>query len=462
MKKIYDIFITAAAAVLLNSCAVVHPDEVPMSLTKGFIEVEVTGKGAAADDYIRKVRLIVFDDASSFPKLDENKVFVMNDKDKDAKSMYIMLEVNRNRDKAVAVIVNEPLSVGGTLDAVTIPSDLEDIAFLMADAFNTNHTSPSSTGLPMTGITWDISVTMDNSGTNSAKQVAVTVERAVARVELWLKTDGDISAEVAAGTKVTLSKSHDKGYLMGPDEKRGFGRMMYISGPAEEVSWVYSGPDPLDLTTARQMVSSFYVPERSCPAADDSDKPVLEIQGIECPDGNRNGRVVLSKAVPEGSPSEQPLKMLLRNNIYRITGTVKKQAVYFENEVVPWTGAGQGVIIDPQYYLRVSRDYLFISDRSGYSVITAETDYDRTDRGFPKGIVLGTTCYYDRDGIELSASAGDLFGWLIISVSGNSGDLTRVLLFNADKDTVTGSEGYYALVEVKAGNMTRVVRVTHL
>ena len=121
-----------------------------------------------------------------------------------------------------------------------------------------------------------------------------------------------------------------------------------------------------------------------------------------------------------------------RNNIYRIIGTVKEKTVQFEQAVLPWTEVEQGTIIDPQYYLRVSRDVLHVGRVGDVVSISVETNYNRSDRGFPKGVRLGEISYYDKDDRPLETTAGGR-DWLVVNMSGTDGDLSRNAEFIAKR-----------------------------
>ena len=188
-------------------------------------------------------------------------------------------------------------------------------------------------------------------------------------------------------------------------------------------------------------------------------KATLNIRGITSPDGERGTRTALTEFTPEGGGTPRVLTEIRRNNVYRIIGTVKEKTVQFEQAVLPWTEAGQGTIIDPQYYLRVSRDVLHVGLAGDAVTISVETNYNRGDRGFPKGVRLGEISYYDKDNHPLEATAGGR-DWLAVNMSGVDGDLSRNIEFIAKTSLNSVPAGYYALVEIKAGNLIKIIRVT--
>ena len=435
--------------------------------SRSLTTVEVLVDGADEHDYVRTARFVVFDNASVVPSVDINELITLEAKDQDSKKFKTILEVSCNPDKMLVVVLNEPPTMNGVLGAVMSPVDLEEMIFLMDESFTPNHTVPSSSGIPMSGVKRKIEVVKEVTS-----EEKISIERGVARVELWLKKETAVpQARVTTATRVTLENSYAEGFLVtgteldgtrfqtGTDVENNFGRMLVPDNNYTFVGWNYGESAALELDETPRLVCVFYTPERTCSAPGDADKLVLNMSGISSSDGDRGGQAVLSAFSPEGGGSPQAITELRRNHIYRITGVVKEKTVQFEHIVVPWTEAGQEIIIDPQYFLRVGRDILYVNNTNNSAMITAETNYDRTDRGFPKGILTGKIDYYDLDGRLLDASHGES-GWLEVSMSGADGDLSRDVVFTTIRDLSDMAIGYYALVEVKAGNMIKKIRVT--
>lgn len=431
---------------------------------RSLMAIEVLADGADEHDYIHTARFIVFDNASVSPVLDINELIAFDAEEQDAKKFSTTLEVSSHSDKMLVVVVNEPTAMTASLDAVISRTELEDMIFHMDDVFNPNHSKPSSSGIPMTGVKRNIVV-----AEGLATREEINIERGVARVELWLKKEDAVSfARVTSSTKVSLENSYAEGYLVvgtetdktrfqtGADADDNFGRMLIPDNDYAFVGWNYAGATPLELDDTYQLIVAFYTPERTCSSSGDTDKLILNIEGVSAPDGAREGRAVLSSFSPEGGGASQVLTEIRRNNIYRIMAVVKEKTVEFEHRVLPWKDAGQGIIIDPQYYLRVNHDKRYINDNAQSATITAETNYDRSDRGYPKGIQLGIIDYYDKNGGEASGGESD---WLNLSMSGANGDLSRNVIFTASRSLTGIPAGAYALVEVKAGNLIKKIKI---
>ena len=72
---------------------------------------------------------------------------------------------------------------------------------------------------------------------------------------------------------------------------------------------------------------------------------------------------------------------------------------------------------------------------------------------------MGKISYYDKDNHPLEATAGGR-DWLAVNMSGVDGDLSRNIEFIAKTSLNSVPAGYYALVEIKAGNLIKIIRVT--
>mgnify|MGYP003623240272 CR=1 FL=1 len=450
MKNLINLIMLMVAGFIVTSCTI--EQVVDSSATRATLSIEVVTNGAIEDDYLHKVRFITFDKASFSPHVDVNQVVLFDDYEKNATSFRTELEVSSNRDKMLVAIINEPDALTSQLNNVQTLVDLEDIDFQMADVFNANHTAPKSTGIPMTGTARGISVAPENTASNPA-QVSLTVYRSVARVELWLKADPGVAAYVDDLTEVTLSKSYNKGFLMKPEPDYNFGQLQTVT-PNTTVEWTFTGTVSQSLNEDAQLVCSFYTPERTYMASDNSDKLVLDIKGVSSDQERRSTQAVLSE-FSTGGGSSQTITRIERNNVYRIIGRLKTSFVEFEHNILPWKDMAEAVIIDPQYYLRISKDQINLPDKISESVsITAETNYNRNDRGYEPGIVIGKTYYYDST--DNKQESGNLFGWLETQ---KAGSLISDIKFKATKDLVTTPRGCYAKVEIKAGNAVKMVKI---
>jgi hypothetical protein len=451
MNKLF--YLSMMSALILVSCT--DEQEVNPSITLGTLTVEVVTNGAMKDDYLQTARFIVFDKASSSPKIDINQVIQFKDQEKDAKKFRTQLEVSCGKDKMMVVIINEPQEMTSQLENISTLAELGDLDFQMADVFNRNHTTLKDSGLLMTGTVRGISVKPENTEANPA-QASVTVYRSVARVELWLKADSGVDAFVDGSTSVTLSKTYGEGFLMRPEPYYNFGKLQTVI-PNKTVNWTFTGSTPQEININAQLICSFYTPERTCTAPNDSDKLVLDIEQVSA-DGKRRDTQATLSGFSTGGGIQQTITRIERNNVYRITGRLKNNNIEFEHNILPWEELEESAIIDPQYFLRVNKDLINLPDAIQKPVsIVAKTNYDRTDRGYDPGIVIGKTYYYNSSDIE--EKDGNLFGWLDVKPLNTAGSLTCEVEFKAIEDLSTTPRGCYAKVEIKAGNAVKRVKI---
>ena len=386
--------------------------------SRGKIDVEILVRGADEHDFVRTVRFVVFDDASVSPTLDINELVALGDEERDATRFKTTLEVKTNPDKMLVVVVNEPQVMTSVLNAVIAPEQLEEMLFRMDDTFSFDHVQPLMSGIPMSGVKRKI-VVEENVTTNEK----ITIERAVARVELWLKKADEIAfarLSTSMNSRVLLENTYGKGYLVtgteadktrfqtGLEIENNFGYIQTPTSGFEHVIWNYRDANVLELSDAPQRICMFYTPERTYEVADDRNKLFLDIRGLSSPEGERGIRTALTEFIPEGGSSPRVITEIRRNNIVSIS---------------------------------------------------VETNYNRSDRGFPKGVRLGEISYYDKDDRPLETTAGGR-DWLVVNMSGTDGDLSRNAEFIAKASLGSVPAGYYALVEIKAGNLIKIIRVT--
>lgn len=334
-------------ALLAVSCTTENRDD-DSAPSQALMKVEVVTPGADEHDYIRQVRFLVFNNASQYPTLDLNQAVPVDEESQDAKVFRTLLKVTQNKDKMLIVIVNEPEDLTPELDRVLVPWEAENLMFDMSKAFDPSGGEPSSAGIPMSGVKRGISVTQDNGTENTAQPVSLTIERSVARVELWLQAEPGITAEITNNTQVSLRRTCNQGYLAtgtladgtrfqtGEDAKNNFGHMLDIGNPMEDIDWVYEDWQPLVLNDQPQRIVIFYTPERRCDVPDDTNKLLLELINVKTAEGLRDAHVVLKEFTPQTGTGIEMVTEIRRNNIYQIVGTVKSRGIDFSNRVAQW------------------------------------------------------------------------------------------------------------------------------
>ena len=171
------------------------------------------------------------------------------------------LEVKTNPDKMLVVVVNEPQVMTSVLNAVIAPEQLEEMLFRMDDTFSFDHVQPLMSGIPMSGVKRKI-VVEENVTTNEK----ITIERAVARVELWLKKADEIAfarLSTSMNSRVLLENTYGRGYLVtgteadktrfqtGLEIENNFGYIQTPTSGFEHVIWNYRDANVLELSDAR-------------------------------------------------------------------------------------------------------------------------------------------------------------------------------------------------------------------
>lgn len=203
-QKIIYLFLFVAGLVscMKDSCPLAEgPGRSVMSVT---IEDE-DGKSDSYREVINTVRVIVFDNASTVPRLDVNRVFRMPGGETGTK-FTVKTETSRNNDKLVMAIVNEPAGASQALAGMSHPDGVEDLMFVFADIMNANHTAVKTSGMPMTGVVRGVSVGPAHTESDP-KRVDMTIERAVARVDIYLQKDESIAPRVASSHRLRSSHS---------------------------------------------------------------------------------------------------------------------------------------------------------------------------------------------------------------------------------------------------------------
>ena len=306
--------------------------------TRGVMEVEIAENGAGVEDKIETIRFIVFTNMASMPKVEINEFydeddFMLEDPsgEKAAAKVRIVLEVGRKtnggNNKLVVAIVNEPAGMKRDLDAVMSPAQLAALPLDMSHFLNNDHLSlKDGVPMPMSGAVWTDKVyaTEDEA---RADMVKLTVQRAVAKVEVFLKGGPDVDAglKIASGSTVTLDNTCAKGNLVRHEDSDGhvLGSIPTVaSANLIERSWTSTSELAMSAT---ESVCVFYTPERNCV----TDKLKLTVTAKTSEGAERSGSFVLSTARNE-ERGEETVNVVRRNNIYRVTATVTANAITAE------------------------------------------------------------------------------------------------------------------------------------
>lgn len=332
--RIIDITRLTAALLLFVSCTGGERIADRPS-AQGTMTVVVTQMDADDEDRIETVRFIVFGDPDTDPALEVNTLFDGSEFDTGGASgsggvsrLEVVLEVGlrtgvRN-NKLVVVIANEPASMTAALDAVVLPEELEDMRLDFASFLNADHrTLIDDYPLPMTAAVWTDKV-YATEGEAAADMVAVELQRAVARVDVYIEPDGGEDLTLSSGTSVTLGNTYDsQNFIYHADGTHTLGEIQTVGSGFMDMVWELSEETAV---SGRQLLCSFYTPERTCSLPDNADKLTLTVV-IHTTDGTvREGSAAIDSGNRE-SAGITPITAVERNNVYMVTVTAGAEVV---------------------------------------------------------------------------------------------------------------------------------------
>lgn len=303
----------------------------------GFINIEVTDEHTDGDlsDDIKSIRFIVFTDLYSYPKAEVNEFHEITEANR-ASVLKAVLKVSRTEagenDKLVVAIANEPTGLKTQLDNVSTVQQLEEIRLDMSSFVSTNHLSLlAGASMPMSGAAWttadNVYETEQEAG-EADNLVPLMLERAVARVEVYLTTDDPDGLQTTSGSAVTLGNTYTQSYFIRHENGANvLGRIQTVASAAmTSKAWTqtdatlnipYRTPavqgDPSSVH-----VCTFYTPERR----NLTDRLRLNV-GVKVSgdEGLKSGEIELTEAYDEHG-THHDVDDVLRNTRYRITVTI--------------------------------------------------------------------------------------------------------------------------------------------
>lgn len=318
--------------------------------------VNVTGTSADGSDEIERVRFIVFDKATTNPVLEINQLITVDDSN--ASVLEVTLEVNNwpsGNDKLVLVVANEPSSMTSTLNATTSYAGFQQIELDFAEFVADNHLAmKDDIKMPMTAATWTTTVyDTQAEAEESANRLKMQLQRAVARVDLYMKKDGDAAVTLRQGSYITLDNTYDKSYFIRNSDNvlthsntYSYGYYMTVA-PTDLIPKTWSlEEDGIAIEENGEnngkglFLCSFYTPERTCSASNDQDKLKLFVKiAIEEEETVRAGEYVLTDFIPQSGGTPEAIDHIVRNNVYEITLVVMDNSIDFNFEVINWVNA---------------------------------------------------------------------------------------------------------------------------
>lgn len=314
---------------------------------RGVMRIEIIEQGEVApEDQMNTVRLLIFDETSGWPELELNKFFNVADsfavEVEDASKLGVILDVSKRvgkpNKKRVVAIVNEPQQMKAGLEAVGNYDDLEAMELDFAHFLNNDHTTlQSGKGLPMTGMveTQKVYATVAEDEADGAE---IVLERAVARVQLYIRKDSGLTVPLSTQTTITLKNSYDRESFI-RHEDPPFGQIQTV--PASQLlskTWNPAAPIPdsaIPDSGEGLLLCSFYTPERTCTASGDADKLGINIKLVLADGSEREAAVIIDKARRENG-TKQNIEAIRRNNSYTIIANVEAREITLTLVLLPW------------------------------------------------------------------------------------------------------------------------------
>ncbi|MDR2910279.1 MAG: hypothetical protein LBV47_02780 [Bacteroidales bacterium] len=415
------------------------------NITRGFISLQVTGEHTENDslsDDIKTIRFIVFTGLYAYPKVEVNeyKTIPISEAGR-VSAMKGVFELTI-ADKLVVAIANEPASMTEALNAVTTPRELEDLDLMLSDFLMSDHLSlqPGSM-MPMSGAVWtnknDMHTTQAAAEAASG-HIQLLLQRAVARVDVYLTTDITGGVELLPGSRLTLKNTYTESYFV--HHKSGthvLGKIQTVASAGfagNDKSWTLAvgqqnipvpekGTKPEKPESEFAHVCTFYTPERNCI----TDKLIVDIS-LKTDDGDKNATITLDYMYNEAG-DRLPIEVVKRNNRYIVRGNIRKANLEAGVVVLPWN---EGLEPFPlgQYYLRVDKSLLEFPSAGGTQVVAVATNHpdswkiDKTGN-LPTGV---TARKAEDNTVEIEADpkiAGTLAtsGWFTV----RAGNLSKIV-----------------------------------
>ena len=252
----------------------------------------------------------------------------------------IRIHVIQTSDKALYVIANEPASMYEMLNKVTVPAELSDIRYRMADymapeVFNADASfGAEAFSVPMFGSKKNISTIQRTEGDI---EVSVALTRALARVDIYLQRENDGAAvKVDASATLSVRNTCASGYLL-PDR--------LAEGVLIDKEDIVSGPEVLDVpirsggNSAARRFFTFYTPEYDCSAGTLG----FDLKGVAITNESVTNRKDFEITLTNGNGT--PVQQIRRNYVYKVYATFVsvddgKVLLNPELTVTDWIDAG--------------------------------------------------------------------------------------------------------------------------
>lgn len=343
----------------LSGCIYESFDTEENGTLRGVMQIDIIEQEGETEDKMQTIRFLVFTETNGLSELELNQYVTIPavSGGKEASRLRILLEVSRKIDepnnKTVIAIVNEPTELNSTLDEISDYTELEEIKLSFAGFLNINHTAlADGKGLPMTGILQTSKVYATEAEATHDPAI-MSLERAVARVDVYLRKGEGSTLDLKAGSTVALDNTYHKSYLLRHTTGQGvFGQIQTVT-TSDLFSQLFEQETTQTVPEASDgedglLICSFYTPERTCKADNDADKLVVKFDLLSNDGDHRTGKITLDNM--ESQDGEvKPIETIERNNCYRIIATAggdNSFQVKFTIRYMEWEQTGQSIIFD--------------------------------------------------------------------------------------------------------------------
>ena len=347
MKRKYILFSAALFALLgLRSCII---DNKELFDPYGIVQIEIAeslGAVTRADENtMESIRFIVFTDLDTTPRAEINTLHTEFDVEPAVGTTppraRFSLKVERkdtgSNMKLIVAIINEPATMTSQIEGLGIT--IAELVAKELDIYqfvNTSHLSlKDNVAIPMTGAVWtDKLFKSATEAMTTGNVLTMEVQRAVARVDVYLKkgTDVDPDMKIATGSEVKLDKTSNlSSFIVHTDGVNTLGAVKNVTTGFDNKTWTYTTATPQAITETTP-VCVFYVPERIHTA----NRLKLSLS-IKTPEGaTRTGDLEITKAYEADDPlkTQQDVNVIKRNHVYNVIATIGTNGI--TGEVIDW------------------------------------------------------------------------------------------------------------------------------
>lgn len=404
----------------------------------------------AAEYVIRRVRLYAFDG----DKLD-NMMYVDAPASGNTGTTSVRMKVRQTAAKTLYVIVNEPddTAIQSRLALINNPAAFAELEYAMATYFTNSqkafNADASAFGadkfcLPMSG------KLVVNTMSNAEIPVSLPVTRSLARVDVMVQKNPDVTAVITIKPTTTLDlvNTRSGGFYFG--ERTASGQSSDLVNVDNAASGIDAGQvvptGNVGNNDAAVRIFSFYTPERDCTA----NKLGFELKGVDY------GGISKDYTVEIGNQDGNKLTRIERNKVHRIYCTFKV-VIDVETQIFDWEDVSVvGDILGGTLAVDRSRVVMdFVPQNNSFSTqVNFAADGNVSFVGYVLKNPDGTDKSVTTDGSNLPSwlPAANITGLPNGTTQSGAISLTYVPVANAHPDVA---------LRLKTGNITKDITIVY-